>query len=632
MNPGFANIPPSAPFLGPFPSPFPAAYEFQTGLAPPPGTFAQLQTQEYLRQIAAGPRTTYWDYNHRNDHFFNGVIDQAKWQILDNLTVRNIFGLAWRADTGSLGQPPITIDVDGGDLPLVDDRAPVVPGTTNLFDPKYAWTGGWPARTITEELQLQGKLFDNRLVWQAGAFGDWAGNRAYTPATNVWVVTMPQNPADPTNGPAGLACTLTVGPAECTSSLTKHTETDYAIYGQGTFAILDTLHFTGGVRHSWSSRSVTSALTGTDFIIFHGFPQAIPVMGRTPLAGTETTQSTPEEQRDTYNLALDWQATDKLLLYVTNRTGYKPGGINQNTPVGDINRQFGPEDLFDVEVGVKLDWSIGGVRSRTNFAYYHDNYNNIQTSSIIPGTASTITVNAAKAVIQGVEVENTTHFSEWFDLSGWFAYLDAHYVNFNQSFGCNATSEYWYPECSSQTGPFALSPGAARRQVVVNNATGTVQFIDLNAGGSPVATLATFPGIPTPFANAAKYTFSLQPTVHLDPWLHQDLSITANIQYKSREMIPTLLFPGLTLAAPSPGSTTPACGPACLPARVTADMHLDWNHVMGSRLRLSAIVTNITNETYNVSNASGFTIIGAFENIYSEPRMFYLELTYPLGG
>jgi iron complex outermembrane receptor protein len=631
MNPGAAGLVPSEALLfGIYPSPFPAEYQFQTGAMPTAGlSFAQLQTAELAKQMVAGPRTTFYDYSHQNAQQFQGIVNQTKWDIFDNLTLKNIFGLHWERDRGP------SIDVDGGDLPLVDTRAPVVPGTTNLYNPKYAWVDAPQGHEISDEIQLQGKLFNNRLVWQVGGYYSEQTTPDWTPNSLIWVFESDANTPDPFNGASCVP--LSTNPAQqCLSQLQKTWEQDTAVYTQETFAILDNLHVTAGVRHSWSDTSTTTGYADTDFVVSGGVPMALPVAGRSPNPGTVTTQTVPAEQRNTYTLALDWQATKDLLLYVTNRTGYKPGGINGNAPAGNPDREFGPEDLTDVEVGAKSDWSFMGMRGRTNIAIFHDDYNSIQTSSIIPGTATTITLNAARAVIQGVELEGSLYVNDWLEINGWYGYLDAHYTQFNQSYPCSGSSEYWYSECFNPAAGGAMTPGltagATSREVLVNNASGAVTFIDgnfVNGAFAPVKTVATFRGSPTPLNQTAKNTFSLQPTLHLKPWLHQDISVTANIQYTEGEGNKNP-YPGLTLPPSPTGSVQPLS--TYNPSRVITDLHVDWKNPFGSRATVSAVVTNLTNELYNISNQTAFTIGGGSEYIYSEPRMMYVQVTVPFGG
>jgi iron complex outermembrane receptor protein len=616
---------------------FAAAYQFETGAAPPMfvtvngapalATFANLQTAELLKQIAAGPRKTFYDYSHQNANRFDSIVNQTKWEILDNLTVRNIFGYTWAESRGP------TIDVDGGDIPLVDTHAPVVPGSTNFYNPKYAWIGGGgpnnlSAHQLTDEIQVQGKLFDDRLNWQAGAFGDWESSPGWIPDSFIQLFTLALAPVpDPINGSS---CTLgsSVPAQQCFSQLIKTSKYAEAIYTQGTFKVFDNLHVTGGWRHSWAQTTQSTANTDTYAVPFNGQFEVLPVTGRSPIPGTQSNEVTPLEQRDTYTVAVDWQATDHVLLYATNRTGYKPGGINGDAPPTSPNREFGPEDLFDVEIGAKTDWTLGDLRGRSNLAIFRDNYNNIQTSTVIPGTATTITVNAAQAVIQGVEFETDIKYQDWFELNAWYSYLDTYYVKFSQSAPCNAGSDYWYTQC--QNAATTLLPGATSREVVSDNAKHTISIVDVNASGAPVGTLATYGGLSSPFYNSAPHTFSIAPTIYLKPWLKEDISVTANVQYTAASHVPNNSFPGVALTPSPPGSlATP--DPFALASHTTVDMHIDWRHVMGSRINLSLVSTNLTNALYNISSGGGFTISGSEEYIYNEPRMIYVEFNIPFG-
>src|SRR6202011_4405825 len=98
------------------------------------------------RQDAAGKGTIYANFDHHHEQKDYGFANTTTWDVIHGLTLKNIFGLV-----GTEAKGP-TIDVDSSDLPIVDTRAPVVPGTTNMYNPQWAWTGAWPDRTGRDEV------------------------------------------------------------------------------------------------------------------------------------------------------------------------------------------------------------------------------------------------------------------------------------------------------------------------------------------------------------------------------------------------------------------------------------------------------------------------------------------------
>lgn len=631
MNPGAAGLRPGDATLAvpgvpfPIPSPFPAYYEFGTGVIPAPGvTWAQFQSQQLATQLAAGERAAFYNYSHKNEREFHGFVNQTLWDVTDSLTVRNIFGLYWVRQSGP------GIDIDGGSQPLVDTRALVTPGSTSITNPNWAWTGGWPSRVWSDELQFQGKLFDERLDWQAGFYYRKQAQRDWQTESNAAAISVFGSPqGNPTNASTCLALGRPTG-VPCTTLLSRNESENKAVYGQASFAVLDNLRLTAGLRHTWSARSVEQTFADTVFVQFKGISMPMPVADLQPRPGAPIiVQAIPDESVDTYTLAADWQVNDDLLLYATNRTGYKSGGINQNAPLNDPNRLFGQENLTDYEVGLKYDWLFHGVRGRTNLALFRDSYEDIQVSQIIPGTATTITVNAASATIQGAELEATLIFNDWFEIGGFYGWLDAKYDEYSEVRNCSISAEYWRRECFDPTVPALRTPAlpaGSTRQVRVDNAAGTYTIVDVNAAGV-ANTIATYQGDPTQLANTAEHRFTLRPTLHLEPWLDKKISISAAFQYTSSQGTKNP-YPGVTLAPPLPGSPFSSGGPAYRPSTFITDLRVEWSDVMDSGVDAALSVTNLTDETYIIGADSGFTIVGAAPAILSEPRMWYLELNY----
>src|SRR5262249_40192484 len=112
-----------------------------------------------------------------------------------------------------------------------------------------------------------------------------------------------------------------------------------------------------------------------------------------------------------YNFGLDYQLTDRSLLYVTARQGYKRGGFNMIASLLGGNTLFAypPEYVNDVDLGTKTDWTLPAMPSRTTLAFYNSRYRDAQVLSAasVAGTIQGITVNAAKATIRGAELQAT---------------------------------------------------------------------------------------------------------------------------------------------------------------------------------------------------------------------------------
>ena len=151
-------------------------------------------------------------------------------------------------------------------------------------------------------------------------------------------------------------------------------------------------------------------------------------------------------QGSSYTVGFDYQWDPNILLYLVSRQGYKSGGFNiVAVTVGDPSSSafsFRPETVRDVEIGAKIDWSLGSVKGRTNIAAYHSWYRDAQvnTSDLIDNLQESVTENAARATIEGVEIENTLQPTRFTELTLTYSYMDAHYDRYITPLGQNLTN------------------------------------------------------------------------------------------------------------------------------------------------------------------------------------------------
>ncbi|MEQ1808305.1 MAG: TonB-dependent receptor plug domain-containing protein [Terricaulis sp.] len=211
--------------------------------------------------------------------------------------------------------------------------------------------------------------------------------------------------------------------------------TSTAIFGQATFNLpIDNLTMTVGARQNWDqrdavikNRTATACRFTRDLDNNTATPEVNP-----GLAGCQLALSA-DFSEPTYNLSLDYHATDDLLFYVATRHGYRTGGFGAraSTEAG-LRRTFQPEIVDDYEIGAKADWHLGSQFLRTNVALFSADYTDIQRllsdPSVLPVT--TVTTNAGQAQIQGVEIEFLYRPTDWLEVSGFYAYTNAKFTEF----------------------------------------------------------------------------------------------------------------------------------------------------------------------------------------------------------
>ena len=292
----------------------------------------------------------------------------------DALTFRNIFGFEDYYQV-------LALDIDGTSLPILD--FPDLPR-----DDTY--------HQFTDEAQLLGKTMAGRLEWIVGAF--FLDNQA--PKFNVEDNIEFGAPAD---------------------SGTKPRTRSEALFAQGTYdlsEVVKKLKFTAGLRYSWDD---LSALGG-------------------PAPPGDLQPTGPFQYSDAKSSALTWtggleyQATAETLLYLTSRRGFRPGGANGFSASGLLENNYGPEYVNDLELGLKSDWSLGGVPVRTNIDLYGQTYDDIQVQQIVfasnGSNFAALTENAATARQWGAEFEVHAQLTDDLQVGGTFDYLSFKYTKF----------------------------------------------------------------------------------------------------------------------------------------------------------------------------------------------------------
>jgi iron complex outermembrane receptor protein len=199
----------------------------------------------------------------------------------------------------------------------------------------------------------------------------------------------------------------------------------WAIFGQATYGITETLEATVGLRQTWErkrGRFIGRKVSGP------GQPP--------PLVADYDVRARESWKALTPRFALDWQASPDALVYVSATRGFKSGGFqgvagsaaSQATP-------YDPEYAWSYEAGAKTEWLDG--RLVLNAAVFHTDYKDLQVSQLVP-LCCVVVGNAATAEIEGVELEWILRPAPGLQLDGSFGYLDAVF----ESFATGALADY----------------------------------------------------------------------------------------------------------------------------------------------------------------------------------------------
>ena len=222
--------------------------------------------------------------------------------------------------------------------------------------------------------------------------------------------------------------------------------TSWAIYGESSWDLNDTMSLTAGLRYSYEEKEYT--VSGQAFLdIFGDAIGTITALGIPSIDILNTTaiavvvqQFDPLTAKDDWDnvsgrLAFDWNVSDDVMLFATLATGFKSGGFT-GSPSSSARAgvSFDPEEALNFEVGIKS--YLMDQRLRLNASAFTTDYDDLQvTFFTVPlGSAAAFgeffTENASSARINGLEIEFLALPTDNFEIGGHLAFLDTEYKDF----------------------------------------------------------------------------------------------------------------------------------------------------------------------------------------------------------
>jgi len=131
-------------------------------------------------------------------------------------------------------------------------------------------------------------------------------------------------------------------------------------------------------------------------------------------------------------LAVQWDATDELMIYGKVSESAKAGGFGFSVLIdsgadGIPLAEFDDEKALGFEIGAKYQANNYEV----NVAAFHTTFTDLQVNSFDPVTFVGSIQNAAKVVSQGLEVDGRWAVTDWLMLSGSLAYLNSEFEEFD---------------------------------------------------------------------------------------------------------------------------------------------------------------------------------------------------------
>ncbi|MGB3807700.1 MAG: TonB-dependent receptor [Erythrobacter sp.] len=193
---------------------------------------------------------------------------------------------------------------------------------------------------------------------------------------------------------------------------TDHSTESYAVFADFDVSLTDRLRLSLGARYSWDEKEFT----------------------RTLAPGAVFSNSDSWEEF-TPRVSLDYDLSEDHLIYASYARGYRAGGFNgRANSASAVATSYEPETVDSYELGLKNTFLNGDLI--VNLAAFYSKYNDKQEDVVqatppgSPNPQETVTLNAASATIQGLELDMRATLFDGFTITGAVGLLDAEYDDF----------------------------------------------------------------------------------------------------------------------------------------------------------------------------------------------------------
>ena len=283
---------------------------------------------------------------------------------------------------------------------------------------------------FTQEFQLTGHAWNNKVDWATGAFyydgksvnrGDinlqfFAGLAGFPPGF-FGLHPIPGVPAwNFNNGSAIFPGNFLA--IENFAQNSPATNKNEGVFLQGTEHLTDQFSLTNGVRYTHEKKEYT----------YQSF------FGR--LGPYDESYSHVD-----WKVSGDYKLTPDVLTYVSVSTGFRGGGFNPR-PFNALQiNKFQPEKLTEYEAGIKSDWFEHKLRA--NVAVFWGDYKNLQLNSQTTdstGTPYTGIQNIGGANIKGAELEVEARPVGGLSMTASVGYTDFKYKDLGNAVACTSVA------------------------------------------------------------------------------------------------------------------------------------------------------------------------------------------------
>jgi iron complex outermembrane receptor protein len=320
------------------------------------------------------------NFSSLNSHGVTGIVDV---DLADHLTLKSI--TAYRDLNSGIG-----IDLDGTPVAIFET-------TDEIKQDQFS-----------QELQLVGKAFDNRLNWLAGAY--YFHEHALE--------------SNPVVFSAGLQQIVAPNSFQTYSA---------ALFTHLNYAFTDKLSMTLGGRYTDEHKEFIGGQSDlNELLIKFGVPPVVFPVPSNPTILYPPGLNKLKANNFSPRAGLEFHPVNDVMIYASYSKGFKSGGwTSRLTFPESVAPTFDEETATSYEVGLKSEFLER--RLQVNFAGFLTNYDGIQLS-IQRGVSPTFE-NAGRARIKGLELETQAVVTDALRVFASAGVIDAYYLSVNDPTG-----------------------------------------------------------------------------------------------------------------------------------------------------------------------------------------------------
>jgi iron complex outermembrane receptor protein len=210
----------------------------------------------------------------------------------------------------------------------------------------------------------------------------------------------------------------------------------WAIFGQLTVPITDTLEFTGGLRYTDETREWMGAtFVGTFATLDAAYASGAPRLSQLPLPAGDPGAGGPldfptelTKDKVDYSAVLKYQPNDDAMFYLSVSEAFRSGGYSSAVIFSqEALEPYGPEELTAYEIGAKLSLADNSIRLNAS-AFFYD-FKDFQATFVRATEASARLQNAGDVEIMGLEASLDWAATPRLNLSAGISLLDSEIVS-----------------------------------------------------------------------------------------------------------------------------------------------------------------------------------------------------------